>query len=151
MEGESSISAIKIMNQDLVRLDRFDGSNFTRWQDKIKFLLIILKIFYILDLALEPLAAPTPEDTPEVVVARKRREEDELIYRGHILNTLSDRLYNLYTNTKSAKEIWNALENKYKAEEEGTKKFLITQYFDFKFLDEKPLLPQIHELQKNCQ
>uniref|UniRef100_F6I3U5 ADP-ribosyl cyclase/cyclic ADP-ribose hydrolase n=1 Tax=Vitis vinifera TaxID=29760 RepID=F6I3U5_VITVI len=30
MEGET----IKIMNQDLVRLDRFDGSNFTRWQDK---------------------------------------------------------------------------------------------------------------------
>ncbi|KAL6322841.1 hypothetical protein AAG906_020841 [Vitis piasezkii] len=35
MEGET----IKIMNQDLVRLDRFDGSNFTRWQDKVRFLL----------------------------------------------------------------------------------------------------------------
>ena len=105
MEGESSFSAIKIMNEDLVRLDRFDGSNFTRWQDKIKFLLTTLKIFYILDPVLEPLAAPIPEDTPETVAARKRREEDELICRGHILNALSDRLYDLYTNTKSAKEI----------------------------------------------
>ncbi|RVW62312.1 Retrovirus-related Pol polyprotein from transposon TNT 1-94 [Vitis vinifera] len=107
MEGKT----IKIMNQDLVRLDRFDGSNFTRWQDK------------------------------------EEEEEDELICRGHILNALSDRLYDLYTNTNSAREIWEALENKYKAEEEGTKKFLISQYIDFKFFDEKPLLPQIHELQ----
>ncbi|RVW79629.1 Retrovirus-related Pol polyprotein from transposon TNT 1-94 [Vitis vinifera] len=82
MEGET----IKIMNQDLVRLDRFDGSNFTRWQDKVRFLLTALKIFYILD----PTLAPLPEP----------------------------KLYDLYTNTYSAREIWEALENKYKAEEE---------------------------------
>ncbi|KAL6351005.1 hypothetical protein AAG906_031591 [Vitis piasezkii] len=138
---------LQIMNQDLVRLDRFDGSNFTRWQDKVRFLLTALKIFYILDLTLAPLPEPKENDTPQVVAARKKREEDELICRGHILNALSDRLYDLYTNTYSTREIWEALENKYKAEEEGTKKFLISQYIDFKFFDEKPLLPQIHELQ----
>ncbi|RVW95654.1 hypothetical protein CK203_031529 [Vitis vinifera] len=143
MEGET----IKIMNQDLMRLDRFDGSNFTKWQDKVRFLLTALKIFYILDPTLAPLPEPKENDKPQVVAARKKREEDELICRGHILNTLSDRLYDLYTNTYSAREIWEALENKYKAEEEGTKNFLISQYIDFKFFDEKPLLPQIHELQ----
>ncbi|RVW29768.1 Retrovirus-related Pol polyprotein from transposon TNT 1-94 [Vitis vinifera] len=143
MEGET----IKIMNQDLVRLDRFDGSNFTRWQDNVRFLLTALKIFYILDPTLALLPEPKENDTPQVVAARKKREEDELICRGHILNALSDKLYDPYTNTYSAREIWEALENKYKAEEEGTKKFLISQYIDFKFFDEKPLLPQIHELQ----
>ena len=64
---------------------------------------------------------------------RKKREEDELIRRGHILNVLSYRLYDLYTNTHSVREIWEALENKYKAEEEGTKKFFISQYIDFNF------------------
>nr|CAN63713.1 hypothetical protein VITISV_008235 [Vitis vinifera] len=144
MEGET----IKIMNQDLVRLDRFNGSNFTRWQDKVRFLLTTLKIFYILDPTLAPLPEPKENDTPQVVATRKKMEEDELICRGHILNALSDRLYDLYTNTYSAREIWEALENKYKAEEEGTKKFLISQYIDFKFFYEKPLLPQIHELQR---
>ena len=52
MEGET----IKIMNQDLVRSDSFDDSNFTRWQDKVRFLLTMLKIFYILDPALAPLS-----------------------------------------------------------------------------------------------
>ncbi|RVW29758.1 Retrovirus-related Pol polyprotein from transposon TNT 1-94 [Vitis vinifera] len=114
MEGET----IKIMNQDLVRLDRFDGSNFTRWQDNVRFLLTALKIFYILDPTLALLPEPKENDTPQVVAARKKREEDELICRGHILNALSDRLYDPYTNTYSAREIWEALENKYKAEEE---------------------------------
>ena len=121
MEGETR----KIMNQDLVRLDRFDGSNFTRWQDNVRFLLTALKIFYILDPTLALLLEPKENDTLQVVAARKKREEDELICRGHILNALSDRLYDLYTNTYSAREVWEALENKYKAEEEGTKKFLI--------------------------
>ena len=41
--------AYKMMNQDFVKLDKFDGSNFIRWQDKMKFLLTALKIFYVLD------------------------------------------------------------------------------------------------------
>ncbi|KAI9154161.1 hypothetical protein LWI28_021833 [Acer negundo] len=96
------------MNQDLVLLDHFDGSNFTHWQDKLKFLLTALKIFYILD-PLQPLPKRTDKDSKEVKVDRKKREEDELICCGHILNALCDRLYDLYTNTKSTKEIWNAL------------------------------------------
>ncbi|XP_022873473.1 uncharacterized protein LOC111392372, partial [Olea europaea var. sylvestris] len=112
------MATIKLMNQDLVRLDRFDGTNFTRWQDKLKFLLTALKIFYILDPELTPLPEPANGETEAVRAERQKRQEDELICRGHILNALSDRLYDLYTNTSSAKEIWNALESKYKAKEE---------------------------------
>ena len=82
MEGET----IKIMNQDLVRLDRFDGSNFTGWQDKVRFLLMTLNIFYILDPALAPFLDPKEEDKAKIVAKRKKNEEDELICRGHILN-----------------------------------------------------------------
>ncbi|KAG5527251.1 hypothetical protein RHGRI_028223 [Rhododendron griersonianum] len=67
--------------------------------------------------------------------------------RGHILHALSDRLYDFYKETKTATEIWNALEFKYKVQEEGTNKFLIAEYFDFRMIDTKPILDQIHELQ----
>ena len=103
MEIETTVSTIKLMNQDLVRLDHFDGSNFTRWQDKLKFLLTAFKIFYIMDPNLQPLPVPTDKVSEEVKAARKKREEDELICRGHILNALSDRLYNIYTNMKTAR------------------------------------------------
>lgn len=66
---------------------------------------------------------------------------------GHILNTFSDRLYDLYTIEPSTKKIWNALEFIYKAEKEGTKKFLVFEYFEFKFNDDKSIIAQVDELQ----
>ena len=152
MESES----LKFMNQEFAKLDRFDGNNFSRWQDKVNFLLLVLKITYVLD----PNLAPIPEDPvaeqgqePDKAVIedlnrqRKKRTEDEELARGHILNTLSDRLYDLYTEIKSPRELWEQLEFKYKAEEEGTNKYLVSKYLDFKMVDNKPILEQIHELQ----
>ena len=127
METETSIATIKLMNQDLVKLDRFDGTNLTRWQDKLKFLLTALKIFYVFNPELAPIPEPTEEDTDERRAERKKQQEDELICRGHILNALSNHLNDLYTSTQSTREIWNALEFKYKTDEEGTKNFMISK------------------------
>ena len=64
--------------------------------------------------------------THKIVVDRKKREEDELVCRGHILGTLTDRLYDLYTHIQSPKEIWEALEHKYTTEKkEGEKDILL--------------------------
>lgn len=145
MDSESSMASFKIMNQDFLRFDSFDDTNFTRWQDKMKFLLTTLKVFYIL--TAQPLAEPTVKDTDEQKMERKKREEDDLICRGHIPNPLSNRLYDLYNETKTAKEIWDALEIKYKAEQHGTNKFMVATNFYFKKTDKNPLLVQVQELQ----
>ena len=71
METQTIVLTIKLMNQDLVRLDHFDGSSFTHWQDKLHFLLTALKIIYILYPNLPPLPEPTDEDIDEVKAARK--------------------------------------------------------------------------------
>uniref|UniRef100_A0A803NUB4 Reverse transcriptase domain-containing protein n=1 Tax=Cannabis sativa TaxID=3483 RepID=A0A803NUB4_CANSA len=96
---------IKMMNQDLVRLDHFDGTNFPWWQDKVRFLITTIKTDYILESTLEPLLAPTDKDIDVMKAQRKKREDDNLLCRGPILNSLSDRLYNLCSDTKDAKEI----------------------------------------------
>ena len=93
------------MIQDLVKLNRFDGTNFTRWQDKLKFLLTALKIFYILDPELESLPELSDKDTDEGKTECKKRQEDELICRRYILEVISDHFYDLYTSTQSVKEI----------------------------------------------
>jgi hypothetical protein len=41
-------------------------------------------------------------------------EEDNYIGRWNILNTFTDPLFDMYTPKKYAREIWEALENKYK-------------------------------------
>ncbi|GAV70489.1 hypothetical protein CFOL_v3_13987, partial [Cephalotus follicularis] len=86
------------------------------------------------------------EAIERVAKVRKKREEDELLCRGYILNTLSDQLYDLFSQKKSVREIWNAQEFKYKVEEEGTNKYLTVKYLDFKMVDRRPVLKQVHEI-----
>nr|GEZ40915.1 hypothetical protein [Tanacetum cinerariifolium] len=54
-------------------------------------------------------------------------EEDEMrkrryICRGHILNGMSDSLFDIYQNTESAKALWESLESKYMAEDASATK-----------------------------
>ncbi|XP_070030017.1 uncharacterized protein [Nicotiana sylvestris] len=133
--------------KEFIKLDRFNGTNFTRWRDKMIFLLSALNIYYVLDSALPPMPEPTAEDSYVGKEERKKREHDELLCRVHILNTLTDRLYDLYCNLKSPRDIWTALQTAYENEKQGIDKFLALQYFEFKIFDTRPIMDQIHELQ----
>ena len=140
--------SIQIMNHDLTRLDRFDGDNFTWWQEKVMFFLTSLKLAYILDDALEALPEPTPNDPADVVDRRVARKADDYLCRGYILNALSDNVYAAHRTIESAKELWIALDTKYRIEESSNRKFLISNYIDFKMTNDKSLLTQVHDLQK---
>ncbi|KAF3683682.1 hypothetical protein FXO37_01708 [Capsicum annuum] len=49
--------------------------------------------------------------------------------------------------TKTSKELWVALERKYKTEDAGIKKFLVARFLDFKMMDSKSVVSQVQELQ----
>uniref|UniRef100_A0A2N9J700 Zinc finger, CCHC-type n=1 Tax=Fagus sylvatica TaxID=28930 RepID=A0A2N9J700_FAGSY len=115
MGSESEMVTFKMMNQDFVKLDKFNGTNFTRWKDKLMFLLTALKIAYVLDLNLSKLPEPTDNDSDQLKAKRKKREEDEVVCRGHILNTLSDRL-----NKKKQKKDDHKVPNKANMVEENS-------------------------------
>nr|KAJ0209067.1 hypothetical protein LSAT_V11C400185590 [Lactuca sativa] len=149
-------ASLHFMNQEFSKLDQFDGQNYTRWAEKVKFMLHVLKLSYVLD----PKLAPIPDDPipkegefvdPTVITELEkqrilRRESEELCV-GHIKNSLSDRLFDLYSPVKDPKELWNALELKYKAHEEGTNKYLVSKYLEFQMVDDKSIMEQVHELQ----
>ncbi|XP_024019083.1 uncharacterized protein LOC112090921 [Morus notabilis] len=144
MEVEKNMTSFLNPN---VQLDHFDGTNFTCWKGKLFFVLTVLKIAYVLDPKLEPLPELKEDDFEELKTTRKKRGDDEIMCRGHILNTLSDRLYDLYNSMESPVKIWNALEYKYKTEKEGMDKFLILKFLEYVMVDTKSVLDQIHELQ----
>ena len=144
MEAEKNLTSFFNLG---VHLDHFDGINFTRWKGKLFFLITVLKIAYVLDPKLEPFPEPKEDDTEVVKAVRKKCEDDKLMCRGHILSTLSDRLYDLYNSMASLVEIWNAHEYKYETENEGIDKCLISKYFEFVMVDTRSILDQIHELQ----
>ncbi|KAL8140468.1 LOW QUALITY PROTEIN: hypothetical protein V2J09_006489 [Rumex salicifolius] len=102
------------------------------------FLLTGLKISYILDDGITPIPDTVDNEEQEIKDQRKKRDEDEVLCRGHILNRLSDRLYNLNQITKGAR---------YNNEKQGTNKFLIMKYFEFSMNTKKPVMDQVHDLQ----
>ncbi|GJV10749.1 zinc finger, CCHC-type containing protein [Tanacetum coccineum] len=102
-------NTVKDMTTTFGKLDKFEGHDFRRWQKKMHFLLTTLKVVYVLTtLMLEFLK----DATVEAIRIRAKWENDDYICRGHILNVMSDSLFDVYTNVESAKELWNSLESK---------------------------------------
>ncbi|KAJ9561599.1 hypothetical protein OSB04_006759 [Centaurea solstitialis] len=156
MESELPSENLRLMNQDIVKLDRFDGQNYTRWVEKVKFLLMFLKLYYILDPDLPPIPEnpipaagqqPDQRAISDLEKQRQLRKEAEALCLGQIKNTLSDRLFDLYSPISDPRELWKALEQKYKTHEEGTNKYLVFKYLEFQMVDDKPIMEQVHELQ----
>ena len=111
------------------------------------FLLTSLKIYYILDPNLFALPEPQEDEYVTIKTTRVKREEDEVLCRGHILNTLTSRLYDIFSKLKSSKEIWAALETHYKQEKSGSDRFLALKFFEYEISDNKSIMDQVHEIQ----
>ena len=120
-------SAIKVMNQDFVKLDKLDGTgtNFNRWKDKLMFFLTALKVAYILNPNLPEIPTSAEGESEEVTKQRQKREEDEIICRDHILNTLSDSYYDMFQGVRNPREIWAAIEREYTSQKQAQISFLL--------------------------
>ncbi|XP_075499179.1 uncharacterized protein LOC142537556 [Primulina tabacum] len=71
----------------------------------------------------------------------------DFLCRNYVLNGLVDSLYNVFCEKKTAKEMWESLDRKYKTEDAGAKKFLVGRFLDFKMVDSKLVISQFQELQ----
>ncbi|CAM8920561.1 unnamed protein product [Rhodiola kirilowii] len=109
------------------------------------FLLTNLKVVYVL-------STPCPEVGENAPVGdfrdRNKWENDDYIARGHILNGMSDPLFDLYQNVESAKELWDTLEAKYMAEDASSVKFLVSNFNNYKMVDSRPVMEKFHEIQR---
>ncbi|GJY03109.1 zinc finger, CCHC-type containing protein [Tanacetum coccineum] len=76
----------------------------------------------------------------------KDKKNDDYICRGHILNGMSDSLFDVYQNVKPAKELWDSLESKYMAEDASSKKFLVSNFNNYKMVNYRPVMEQFNEL-----
>ncbi|GJU52990.1 zinc finger, CCHC-type containing protein [Tanacetum coccineum] len=94
-------------------LDKFEGMDFRRWQKKMHFLLSSMSVVCVL-------TTPIPEDggddaTVEQIRKKAKWDNDDYVYRGLILNGMSNSLFDIYQNVESSKELWDSLEAKYMA------------------------------------
>ena len=96
------------------------------------------------------------EDGPKLDVGETDKEKlatvdawnhSDFLCRNYVLNGLENTLYNVYSPLKTAKELWDSLDKKYKTEDAGLKKFIVGKFLDFKMVDSKTVLSQVQELQ----
>ena len=125
--------------------ERFNGTDFKRWQQKMLFYLTTLNLARFLN-----------EDVPKLDVGETDKEKlaavdawnhSDFLCRNYVLNSLENTLYNVYSPLKKAKELWDSLDKKYKTKDAGLKKFIVGKFLDFKMVDSKTVLSQVQELQ----
>ena len=64
------------------------------------------------------------------------------------MSGLADLLYNFYCITyQTSKQLWEALDKKYKLKDASTKKFLVGNFLDFKMVNTKLVVNQMKKLQ----
>ena len=56
-------------------------------------------------------------------------------------------MYNVYSQVKTTKELWESLEKKYKTEDASMKKFIVGRFLDYKMVDSKTVTSKVQELQ----
>ena len=89
-------------------------------------------LFYLITLNLACFLrenAPTlkeDETNWQVVAAADAWKHADFLCRNYILNGLDNTIYNVYSPIKTAKELWESLEKKYKTEAAGSKKLWLT-------------------------
>jgi len=113
------------MSSNFEKLDNFEGVGFRRWQKKMHFFVTILNVVCVLN---TPYPMETENETLEQARWRSKFENDDCIYQGHILNSISNALFDVHPGMASAKELWEALENKYISEDASSKNFLVSQF-----------------------
>ncbi|GKB81618.1 hypothetical protein Tco_0948513 [Tanacetum coccineum] len=61
-------------------------------------------------------------------------------------NARIDGRYNSGSNKDKGKELWDSLKSKYMAEDSSSKKFLVSNFNNYKMFDSRPVMEQYNEL-----
>ncbi|KAL2506121.1 Uncharacterized protein Adt_21742 [Abeliophyllum distichum] len=90
------------------KLEKFNGLNFKRWQQKVLFYLTTLNLARFLT-----------EDAPKLkqgerdiqaVIAVEACKHSNFLCQNYVMNSLADSLYNVYSTIKIAKKLWESLD-----------------------------------------
>lgn len=141
--------------------EKFNGQNFRCWQQQMKFWLTTLGLYSVIHKALvlkgkeksgTSKAIEIVETGKDSTLSKKTSDDDDFdekdyLCHGRILSALSTSIYNIFCTTKTSIELWEALDFKYGSEDAGLKRYYAEKFLDFKMVDEKSVMDQVHEFQ----
>ena len=116
-------------------------------------MLLYLTIMKLVHVVNEDCPKPTSPTTKESMMMVDAWKQFDLLYMNYIFNRLDDTLYDIYSMCSTIKEVWESLEKKYKTEDAGAMKFMISKFLKFVMVDRKTIMKQVEEFQvwyMNC-
>ncbi|XP_058207055.1 uncharacterized protein LOC131320376 [Rhododendron vialii] len=127
----------KIDEANAVKLEKFSGEHFKRWQTQVRYWLTVLGLYSAID------------DSESSQGSWMTKEQIEYHCYHRILSVLSDHLYDVYlTTTEKAKELWDLLEAEYGLDDAGVIRFAASSFNNYKMIDGKSIGDQIHEFKE---
>ena len=95
--------------------EKFNRNDFKRWQQKMLFYLTTLNLSKFLRED-APICSENEADLQVVAMVDAWKHSDFLC-KNYSLNGLDNTLYNVYSPIKTARELWESLDRKYKTED----------------------------------
>lgn len=142
--GSSEIRFVPVSSN--LMPDKFDGKkSFKSWQKKMQFFLHNLNLTKYLT-EVKPVVSPDNTD-PRILVSVEAWVHGDYTCKGHILHCLVEELYDVYCEVNTSKCLWETLERKYKVFNVGSGKFATATFLNYKMVDSRPIMEQVHELQ----
>jgi hypothetical protein len=69
------------------------------------------------------------------------------LFRGTVIGALANKYVDSYLTFSSAKELWDALDEKFSVSNDGSEQYITEQLFDYKMVENRRVVEQAHEIQ----
>ncbi|XP_076922253.1 uncharacterized protein LOC143583971 [Bidens hawaiensis] len=135
--------SLKDMTSKFDKLEKFEGQDFRIWQKNMHFLLTTIKVVHVLGTLM---VVVEEEGNLEQIRRKSKWENDHYICLGLILDSMCNTLFDLYPNNETPKKLWDILEAKYMPEDSSTKKFLVSNFNNYRMVEFRSIVEQYHEL-----
>jgi hypothetical protein len=68
------------------------------------------------------------------------------LFRGTVIGALANKYVDSYLTCTTAKELWDALDEKSGVSDVGSEMYIMEQLFDYKMVENRPVLEHAHEI-----
>ena len=116
----------------------FEGTHYKRWQEKCILWLTAMHCYF--------LAEPRSVG-PHTQEEERAWEHADTMFKAAILSVLGDTIVDIYVPLQTRKAMWEALEAKYGVSDASTKLYIMEQFYDYRMVDDRPIVEQAHEIQ----
>jgi hypothetical protein len=69
------------------------------------------------------------------------------LFRRAVIGTLANKYVNSYLTFTSAKTLWDALDDNFGVSDAGSELYIMEHLFDYKMVENRPVVKQAHEIQ----